>query len=188
MSGAEIYDTFGMSGLKLGHTTNKTNKVLKKKKIFPVAALDKMAKTKKDKEDQRDLFARLDTAGLMLLHETLNKTFGSQTSATPDEVEKLTRAEIAATDIDLKARAWHLADDPRGLYILEMIFGGPAKEARRAVLDDKATRAGGWIELADELFYNPEWKPENTATDSRVQSINPSKAPVEPWPPEDLRK
>ena len=77
----------------------------------------------------------------------------------------------------------HLAEDPDSTLLLEEIFGGVSKEARRAQLDNKATRtASQWKDLADEYFNNPDWVPENTQEDERVSSINPKLPPDESYP------
>ena len=42
---------------------------------------------------------------------------------------------------NLRARAWHMADDPEGQKILDGIFGGVKKIACRTELDNKSSRA-----------------------------------------------
>lgn len=82
-----------------------------------------------------------------------------------------------------------LADDPTTSVTLEQIFSGPPKGEERAFLDDKANgRATGlWKELVEEYFNVPNWRPTNIFTDNRVSHLDPSKAPQQPWGPDQLR-
>ena len=97
--------------------------------------------------------------------------------------------DVSEVSKNLKARAFHLADDPEAQRVLESIFGGVKKAARRSEFDDKSSRTVcQWQHLADEFFNSELWRPQNEFYDARLVDIDPSQAPSEPFLAEQLRK
>jgi hypothetical protein len=184
LNGGEIYDRFVMKGAKLGIQANKVIRLLKSKGFLHEGDGKVLAKKKQDQQAQRSKFLNLSREGLELLRMEM---FNFANPMVSDE--GLEHLNIYDVPKNLRARVWHLASDPRAVGYLEFIFGGVNKQARRAQLDDKTSRAiNNWQILCDDFFNSPSWCPENEFEDSRLVDIDPSMPPAEPFAPEKLRK
>ena len=87
-----------------------------------------------------------------------------------EEADTQAPLDVNEVSKNLRARAFHLAEDPEPQRVLEGIFGGVKKSARRAEFDDKATRAGSqWQILADSYFNSDSWRPQNEFHDAVPQ-------------------
>ncbi|KAJ1426018.1 hypothetical protein B484DRAFT_464354, partial [Ochromonadaceae sp. CCMP2298] len=147
-----------------------------------------LGKKREDQEKQRVLFENLSAPGLLYLKVQMNQF--SRPPGGGDEENGDERPGLDPEDVpaNLRARAAHLADETASTSILELIFGGVTKKARRETLDDKSTRNKDlWKLLCDDFFNSPNWMPENEQTDTKVSTINPRAAPLEPYAPEKLR-
>lgn len=186
LSGGEIYDRLGEKGAKLGYQANKLLRLLKRQKYIPAECPSTLAKKVTERSVQRMFFVNLLPEGLSLLRNEMMKYFNPNASANANELLTEDEKDIPK---NLRARAWHLADDPQSVGFLEVIFGGVPKIERRAVTDDKNIRMeNNWKILCDSFFNCAHWKPENPFHDSRVEDIDPSKPPCEDYQPEMLRK
>ena len=106
-----------------------------------------------------------------------------------EEADTQAPLDVNEVSKNLRARAFHLAEDPEPQRVLEGIFGGVKKSARRAEFDDKATRTvSQWQHLADSYFNSDSWRPQNEFHDARLVDIDPSRPPSEPFLAEQLRK
>jgi len=142
-----------------------------------------LAKTRDSIAVQKVFFNDLQGVALKFIQEEMTK-IDSQPAVTP-----LQKRATPRDSLDLKARLVHLAESGHGSeVILESIFGSESKEAQRGALDDKSQRTiNKWAQLAENFFNDPDWQPENTQSDSRLTSIDPSKSPEVPWTAEELR-
>mmetsp|Transcript_1450 Transcript_1450/g.2372 ORF Transcript_1450/g.2372 Transcript_1450/m.2372 type:complete len:379 (+) Transcript_1450:66-1202(+) len=184
LNAGEIYDRLTQKGARLGTQANKMIRLLKKDKYLSEGFANVVGKTKPERELQRAAWVSMPTEALDKLRAAMHK-FANGVSDDEDG------NPLDAGDIpkNLRARAWHLADDPQSVGYLEVIFGGVSKKERRAQLDDKATRSEAqWAHVCSEFFNNESWKPDNPFQDTRLLEIDPSKPPEEPYQPEVLRK
>ena len=155
-----------------------------RRNLFPLNAGDKLAKKKNERIAQRIFFNETYAEGLQFIINSLVQEEKEEADDIEDE-QLLYSSEISA---NLKARAQHMALEPDCIPILESIYGGPPKGARRATLDDKTSRVPeAWKLLCDKWFNNLDWKPQNPQFDNRLNGINPVDPPVEPFSPEKLR-
>ena len=183
-SAGSIYDRFTKKGAKLGTQANKMIRMLKESKFLPSNTLNILGKNKEQRSQQRALFVLMPAAGVELLRHEMQQ-FMNPPFEEDEESKCMDEYDIPKS---LRARAWHLADDPRSVSYLEIIFGGINKKARRAHLDDKTQRNKNyWQELADDFFNNPEWQPQNPFSDTRVVDIKPQNPPTDPYSAETLR-
>lgn len=124
-----------------------------------------------NRQAQRIKFANLSHQGLYELR-TLMHNFDNNID---DDDSHL---DLQDTPKNVRARAWHFANDTRAVGYSELIFGGISKQARRAELDDKSSRIiNHWQILCDEFFNRANWAPENEFSDTRLIDIDPSKPP-----------
>ncbi|KAJ1437282.1 hypothetical protein B484DRAFT_392819 [Ochromonadaceae sp. CCMP2298] len=140
LSGGEIYDRFIEKGAKLGTQANKMLRETQKHAHFTASVGLLLGKSREEKVKQRVLFANLSTPGLHFLRvqmKQLSRPPGDGDEEDGDEGPGLDPEDMPA---NIRARASHLADDPASTNILELIFGGVTKKARREMLDDKSTR------------------------------------------------
>jgi hypothetical protein len=182
LSAGALYDKLTAKGSNRGIIGNRILKKAIQEKYLSPQVGTKLAKKKADRLAQRLEFENLSAEGLKCIVDILE-------SEEPDGVEN-SQSILSASEINanLRARSCHMALDSDCVSLLELIFGGPPRGERRAALDDKSTRAlSHWKRLADEKFNNADWKPQNSVLDSRVQDIDPSRAPLEPFAPEKLR-
>lgn len=190
MTGAEIYDRLCVKGAKIGYQANKMLRELNNKEFVNKNCGIILAKNKEERVLQRVFLANLSGAGLEFLREEMTSySLGNAVSTNLGSVDNgnfgLEPGEVSA---NLRARVVHLAKDPETIGILEIIFSGVTKIARRTVTDDKTTRnASIWNMLCGKYFNNIDWRPENDVDDSRVSSLNPTLPPSEPYAPEKLR-
>jgi hypothetical protein len=185
LGGGEIFDRLLVKGAKLGTVANKMIRDLKHRGYVSEIFGKTLAKTKEERARQRIFFVILSDEAVVFLRTqmVIAVTAMGGGSAPPPTV--LLHADVSA---NVRARAMHVTDDPECIAFLELIFGGVNKKARREMLDDKSTRTlGNWKTLPDDKFNNPMWRPENTQSDGRVSSIDPSNPPLLPYLPEQLR-
>ena len=187
LSGGEIYDRFTVKGAKLGHQANRMLRLLKQKNFIAKECPNTLGKVVKERNIQRSFFVNLLPEGLALLRNEMTKY--SNPDAAMESSDTLNIENERDIPKNIRARAWHLADDPQSVGFLELIFGGVSKVARRTFSDDKSVRTENqWKILCDSFFNCPSWNPENQFDDSRVADIDPSKPPLEDYQPEMLRK
>jgi hypothetical protein len=184
LSGGVIYDRLITKGEKLGTQVNKILRDLQSKTFASTGVGLLLGKSKEERTKQRVFFMNLSEAGLQFVRMQM-KTHSGGHEAEVDDDAGLDPEDVPAC---LRARCMHMAEDPASEGFLEVIFGGVTKKARREQLDEKSTRTVGiWKTLSDDFFDNANWKPENTQTDSRVQSIQPGAVPAVLFGPEKLR-
>jgi hypothetical protein len=177
LSGGEIFDRLVKKGNKLGIQGNKLLKMLTRTKFITSDVGTVLGKNNRDRRSQREHFANISEEGLSLLQEHMVTFYASPPSLDVGDISK-----------NLRARAWHLADDAQATGYLEVIFGGVGKAARRAEVDDKVTRTlGNWKHLCDNFFNSDSWTPQNCFDNTRVSEICPSRPPEVPFSPEELR-
>ena len=183
-SAGSIYDRLTKKGARMGIHGNKMIRLLKDRKFLSPSTQNTIGKNKKQRSEQRSAFVLMPAAGVELLRSEMQK-YTTRCDSADDLLQGLDEYDIPKS---LRARAWHLADDPRAVSYLEVIFGGVNKKARRAHLDDKTQRNHTyWGDLCEEFFNNPEWQPQNPFSDSRVEDLKPENPPPEPYAPEELR-
>ena len=91
--------------------------------------------------------------------------------------------------VNIGARVIMLAVEPDSYLALNDIFAAPAKEARRAQIDDKNLSFNEkWNALADCFMNAEDFLPENewANMDSRIQDVDPRQPLITPWSGEQL--
>ena len=141
----------------------------------------KLAQTKAKAIEQKLALKNMSESGLTFLRTML-------IAATTFEVAKIMPMG-SQNSANLRARCAMMAVDSSTVRILDQIFGGVTKDARRAVLDDKSQRTLGlWGVLATTFFNSDSWEPQPGFIDTRVADIDPSKPPPPPgWTCTELR-
>ena len=98
---------------------------------------------------------------------------------------------ISVENISVNIGAWviMLAFDPEMYEAPTSIFSSPAKEDRRAHIDDKSLSCNEKCNaLANDFMNAEDFAPENVWADddSRINDVDPRLPPCPPWSGEDL--
>ena len=108
-----IYDRFIQKGAKLGYQANKVIRLLKKEEFLTELESNTLAKSKPERLAQRIKFVNLSAAGLEELR-TLMHNFANNIRVEEDD----NHLDLQDIPKNVRARAWHLADDPQAVGYL----------------------------------------------------------------------
>ena len=103
---------------------------------------------------QRNFFKEISPEQLSFIYSALESNAISSKAQDKNDVEEaevvLGPDEVSA---NLRARAMHLAKDPNAVEMIEIIFYGHKKKARREALHDKAMRTHVEKKTLERIFF-----------------------------------
>jgi hypothetical protein len=181
-------DATGKPLTSIGLVANRLLKVLVTKKLISDSPLNMKLQSKKvDWEQQKKLFLGLQEhqVAVQLVRKFLAENIFLPVNADGNVIN------VEEISVNVGARVIMLAADPETYDALVSIFSSPAKEERRAHVDNKALSFNDkWNALAAQFMNAPDFSPENiwANDDSRISDVDPRLPPSSPWSGEDLRK
>jgi hypothetical protein len=172
----------------VGIIANRLLKILTGKKFLPDTPLNSKLQSKKvERQQQLQEFLAIGSNPPALL---IVQKFLSENICIPVNADGIAIDPECVT-VNIGARVIMLAVEPDSYLALNDIFAAPAKEARRAQIDDKNLSFNEkWNSLADCFMNAEDFLPENewANMDSRIQDVDPRQPPITPWSGEQLRK
>jgi len=147
----------------------------------------KLQSKKQDREWQKNGFMSLDgnMSALLIVRKFLSENILMPLNADGNVIS------IENVSVNVGAQMIMLAAEPETYEALSSIFLSPAKEDRRAHIDDKSLSFNEKCNaLANDFMNAEDFAPENVWADddSRINNVDPWLPPCPPWSGEDLRK
>jgi len=181
-------DINGKPITSVGIIGNRLLKILTGKKFLPDTPLNSKLQSKKvERQQQLQDFLTMGSnpPAVIIVQKFLSENICMPVNADGNVID------VDSISINVGARVIMLAVEPDSYLALNDIFAAPAKEARRAQIDDKSLSFNEkWNSLADCFMNAADFLPENewAQLDSRIQDVDPRQPPISPWTGEQLRK